>query len=91
MLKQAENLKVKKKKKKKLKKKNTRNIMRDWRVHLNACFGERFSKQLYYLVEMSSGFLIFNLEVVRNHPYGLNGIETAFYFILCVNSSQRRG
>ena len=29
MLKQAENLKVKKKKKKKLKKKNTRNIMRD--------------------------------------------------------------
>ena len=36
--------------------------MRGWRVHLNACFREPFSKQLYYLVEMSSGFLIFNIK-----------------------------
>ena len=60
MLKQAENLKVKKKKKKK--KETTQNIMRGWRVHLNACFREPFSKQLYHLVEMSSGFLIFNIK-----------------------------
>ena len=60
MLKQAENLQVKKKK---TKQKNTaQNIMRGWRVHLNACFREPFSKQLYYLVEMSSDFLIFNIK-----------------------------
>ena len=59
MLKQAENLQVKKK----TKQKNTaQHIMRGRRVHLNACFREPFSKQLYYLVEMSSDFLIFNIK-----------------------------
>ena len=78
MLKQAGNHELKN---------TTHNTIRAWRVHLNAFSRQPFSKQLFYLDQMSSGFFFFKFSILKvghNHSYWLTGVDKVFYFILCV-------
>ena len=78
MLKQAGNHELKN---------TTHNTIRACRVHLNAFSRQPFSKQLFYLDQMSSGVFFFKFSILKvghNHSYWLTEVDKVFYFILCV-------